>query len=189
MTLPNSTIKNRCEGCNKFLLLHNKILSCDLCEKIVHAECAKYIFSFNHLQNLWQCSECTDIESQRYNPFSSVHLDKYDPVQMHESNDIAELSRLLNHCQTYNHTSFNKFLSENQDLSNMPSALFNNIDGNQSNFDNFVCNISQYCHSFSFIGISETNIDQCHKDLYIIPGYTSEYNSKNPDKGVVLAFI
>ena len=60
--------------------------------------------------------------------------------------------------------------------------MFNNIDGNQSNFDNFVCNISQYCHEFSFIGISETNIAQCHENLYTIPGYTSEYNSKNPEK-------
>ena len=96
---------------------------------------------------------------------------------MNESNDIAELSRLLNHCKTYNHDSFNKFLSENQELNNTSSALFNNIDGNHSNFDNFVTNISQYCHNFSFIGISETNIAQCHKNLYNIPGYTSEYNS------------
>ena len=142
MTLSNKTTKNRCEGCNKFLLLHNKIMTCILCEKIVHAECAKYNFSFNHLLNLWQCLECADMDSQRYNPFSSVHLDKYDPVQMHESNDIAELSRLLNHCKTYNHDSFNKFLSENQELNNTSSALFNNIDGNHSNFDNFVTSVS-----------------------------------------------
>ena len=35
---------------------------------------------------------------------------------------------------------------------------------------------------FSFIGISETNIDPCHKDLYTIPGYNSEYNDKNYEK-------
>ena len=41
---------------------------------------------------------------------------------------------------------------------------------------------SQYCHPFSFIGLSETNIDQSHKDLYTIPGYTAEYSGKRSDE-------
>ena len=32
------------------------------------------------------------------------------------------------------------------------------------------------------IGIAETNLDKCHKDLYKIPGYVSEYNEKFADK-------
>ena len=182
VTLPNNVLKNRCEGCNKFLLLHNKIMSCDSCGKIMHSECGKQNYVFNHLLNLWQCLECTDINNQRYNPFLSVHLDKYDPVQLQESDDIAQLSKMLKHCQTYNQLTFTNFLAQNQDLKNTPSALFNNIAGNQSNFDSFVCDIAQYCHSFSFIGISETNTDPCHKELYTIPGYKSEYNPKFPGK-------
>ena len=60
--------------------------------------------------------------------------------------------------------------------------LFNNIDGNASNFDSFIADISRYHHSFSIIGIAETNLDKCHKDLYKIPGYVPEYNDKFPDK-------
>ena len=58
------------------------------------------------------------------------------------------------------------------------SVLFNNIDGNASNFDNFVAEISQYKHKFSVIALAETNIDEESKDLYSISGYTSEYGSK-----------
>ena len=71
------------------------------------------------------------------------------------------------------------FLNSNPELKNMPSAQFNNIDGNKSNFDNFGSDISRYCHLFSFIDISETNIKPCHKGLYKIPGYTSQYNAKH----------
>ena len=149
---------------------------------IVHAECARYNFEYNHILNSWKCLECADINNKRYNPFALASCEKYDPVQMQESDDISELSKMLEDCQTYNYENFSKVLSEKVDIKINLSALFNNIDGNQSNFDNFVCNISQYSHNFSFIGISETNISPCHKDLYQIPGYISEYNAKNVDK-------
>ena len=39
MAVPHQSIRNKCEGCNKFLLLHNKIMNCESCNKIVHSEC------------------------------------------------------------------------------------------------------------------------------------------------------
>ena len=63
-----------------------------------------------------------------------------------------------------------------------PTAIFNNIDGNASNFESFVAEIAQYRHSFSFIGIAETNVDVVMKDLYKMPGYHSEYNIKMAGK-------
>ena len=62
------------------------------------------------------------------------------------------------------------------------TALFNNIDGNASNFDSFVVDITRYKHPFSVIGIAETNVHSECKDLYVIPGYVSEYNSKKCGK-------
>ena len=178
MMMAEQLIKSKCDGCKKFLLLHNKIMSCESCEKIVHAECAKYNFEYNHVLNSWQCSDCTDKITNRYNPFSAILSDKYDPVQMSESGDIAQLSNLLDNCESFNHKTFNNLLNNNTTIKNNPSALFNNIDGNKSNFDSFVSEISQYNHLFSFIGISETNVDECHKGLYTIPGYNSEYGTK-----------
>ena len=62
------------------------------------------------------------------------------------------------------------------------SIAFNNIDGNASNFDSFLSEISQYNHQFSIIAIAETNIDEENGDLYKICNYSSEYNSKFPNK-------
>ena len=182
MIEPNKIIKNKCDGCEKFLLLHNKIMACESCNKIVHSECAKQNFEFDHLTNTWQCWDCNNNENKRYNPFLSTLYDKYDPALINESEDVNELSRILSNCQTFSPCKFKDLLNENSCLKNIPSALFNNIDGNQSNFDNFVCDITQYCHLFSFIGIAETNLDPRQKDLYTIPGYNSEYNVKNFNK-------
>ena len=38
--------------------------------------------------------------------------------------------------------------------------------------------MGQHKNLFSVIGIAETNIEQCHKDLYRLANYTSEYNDK-----------
>ena len=106
MVTQTNTIINKCVGCQqKKLLLHNKIMSCESCGKIVRSECARLHFEYYHLTNSWQCLECKA----------------------------------------------------------KPSALFCNIDGNASNCDSFVTDISQYCHEFSCIGIAETNIDPRHK--------------------------
>ena len=132
------------------------MMSCELCNKKVHSECARYIFEYNHLRNLWQCLECTKTEKKRYNPFSAINIKKYDPVQITESEDIAEISNVLESCKSYNPEKVKNLLQENSNFETLPSILFNN-------FDHFVCDISQYSHPFSFIGIS---------------GYTSEYTSE-----------
>ena len=177
-------IKNKCGGCLKFLLLHNKIMSCYSCDKMVHAECAKNNFEYNHLNNLWQCQDCIikSTFSMKYNPFSNISFDKYDSTCLHENEDIAEISKVLESCQSLNGCKMKKFFNSNPEAKSKLSILFNNIDGNSSNFDSFVADISQYGHRFSIIGIAETNIDPIHKNLYTIPNYNSEYNEKFLDK-------
>ena len=48
------------------------------------------------------------------------------------------------------------------------STLFQNIDGNKSNFDSFALHISKISHKFSVIGLAETNIDPDSKELYAL---------------------
>ena len=69
------------------------------------------------------------------------------------------------------------------------SVVFNNIDGNASNFDHFVADLSQYRERFDVIAVAETNVSAEHKDLYQIRNYSSEYNSKayGKNKGSGLA--
>ena len=73
-------------------------MTCESCNKIVHSECAKYCYVFNHMSNSWHYSDFTDTEIKRYNPFSDIFFDKFDPVQISESEDTAKISKILENC-------------------------------------------------------------------------------------------
>ena len=110
MIRPPTTIKSKCEGCNKFILLHNKIMSCETCSKIVHSQCAKNLFEYNHLKNCWQCCECVSSSSQKYNPFSTISHDKHDPVNLDEFEDLIEIAKILENCCSYDKSNFKIFM-------------------------------------------------------------------------------
>ena len=95
---------------------------------------------------------------------------------------MTSMIPVLENCETYDSAKLKLLLQNNTEIKAKPSALFCNIDGNASNFDSFVTDISQYCHEFSFIRIAETNIDPCHKDLYSMSSFKAEYNNKFPKK-------
>ena len=169
--------KNVCRGCDRFILTHNKIMECSKCETLVHSKCAKNIFEYSQVSDSWQCNDCIANNPIRYSPFASVLVrDRHDPVHLEEIEDVAEISKIHDSCKTYDFQKF-KDLTKLHNSQN-PSAIFNNIDGNASNFDSFVSEIAVTDHLFSFIGIAETNIDENLKDLYKIPGYTSEYGER-----------
>ena len=96
--------------------------------------------------------------------------------------DVAEIKKILDSCKKYSPKTFSNLINLHKDLNKNLTALFNNIDGNASNFDMFVTDISRYDHTFSIIGIAETNVDIDCKDVYGIPGYISEYNEKKTGK-------
>ena len=182
MIRPPVTTKNRCEGCDKFILMHNRIVSCEICNKIVHSRCAKDKFDYDHVTDCWQCNTCISTSSPRYNPFSTISYDRHDPVHVDEFEDVIEIKKILNDCRTYNLKTLNNLMNLYNDSNQKLTTIFNNIDGNASNFDSFVADITRYEHSFSVIGIAETNVDIDCKDLYRIPGYVSEYNTKSYGK-------
>ena len=99
-------IKNKCEGCNKFILIHNKIIVCHSCSKIVHAKCSRNIFAYNEMTDSWQCSLCIANTPTKYNPFATISYDKHDPVQLDGFEDIAEIKKILEDCKTYNPKNF-----------------------------------------------------------------------------------
>ena len=183
MIKPPTVIKNKCKGCSRFILTHNKILACKSCDSVVHSQCAKNLFQYSHVSDMWQCNSCIDCSPVRYNPFASVLVhDKYDPVHLDEFEDVSEISKIHEACKTYNYGNFRNLIKLHSKEGHCSSALFNNIDGNASNFDSFATEISQAKHAFSFIGVAESSIDSNLKDLYKIPGYISEYGEKFPGK-------
>ena len=47
--------KEKCLGCDKFISTHHQIVTCNSCQIIVHAKCAKSLFEFNRVANSWNC--------------------------------------------------------------------------------------------------------------------------------------
>ncbi len=170
-----NVIREKCSGCQRDIFCHNKIMLCQGCNDIYHAECSEQTFKFNHMKQIWTCMKCETFGLQRYNPFNSVIYDKYDPNTMESDEDMETLSNILKNCSCYDKTNFD-CLTKDLNSKSKPyiSVLFNNIDGNASNFDYFVANISQYKEKFDFIALAETNINEDNKDLFQINGYNSE---------------
>ena len=175
-----SLLKQECLGCQKTILLHTTVITCAVCSAMSHSECAKLAFEFNVINGTWMCYECKSNKQIRYNPFNNLLFDEHDPNSLNPMEDLHELSKILDDCKYYDLKKFNN-LSRSISIRDGDkfSCLCNNIDGNAANFDNFYSEILSQCNnSFAVIGIIETNIDSCHKDLYCIPNYTSEYNDK-----------
>ena len=156
-------------------------MTCQVCQVICHSECAKKFFNFNHATNQWACYQCSLNKLNRYNPFSSLGSNKHELFSLEDIDDIKTISKILNSCNKLNYEEFRPTAKSHMTSDNI-SIVFNNIDGNSSNFDSFVADISQYKSEFSFIAIAETNLNEENKGLYQISGYNSEYNSKKRGK-------
>ena len=93
------------------------------------------------------------------------------------------MSNILQSCDSYDKARLNSlFKSIDREHPSSLSLMFNNIDGNASNFDAFVADISQYNVKFDIISIAETNVNEEHKNLFQMEGYVCEYNSKQANK-------
>ena len=108
----------------------------------------------------------------------------------HYENDISTVfdelncvSSILNSCKSIESISeFNRIAELQGTVNSTFSTVFQNLDGNKSNFDNFAVCIQQMKHKFSVIGLAETNTSPDLKDLYTLDGYTSFYQDIDPSK-------
>ena len=92
---------------------------------------------------------------------------------------LKDISNILNQCSAYNVKDFNKKIQKYSNQSHSPfSIFFSNIDGNATNFNDLQVELVRYQHNFSVIGLAETNIDAVNKDVFMLNGYTSIYQSK-----------
>ena len=161
---------------------------CQGCDSIYHSECTKPAFKFDHVRKFWICHSCNS--SDRYNPFNSTNFDKHESPSSEFNEDIQVISNILKSCHNYDKDTLNNLSHDIREHSKpCVSVVFNNIDGNASNFDHFVADLSQYRERFDVIAVAETNVSAEHKDLYQIRNYSSEYNSKayGKNKGSGLA--
>ena len=184
--ITNVVNRQLCEHCCKQIYTHNSVIACPTCPLIVHSQCvaaANFIIGEGpDGSSKWYCSACYKTQGlKRYNPF--FECIEMDPMHQNddeaESNDmecILEMSNILQNCTPYSIQELNATPKCNAD--NQFSTYFLNVDGNATNFDEFVAELQLYKNTFSVIALAETNIDQCNEDLYQIDNYQSIYQSK-----------
>ncbi|NRB82089.1 MAG: hypothetical protein HRU38_26130 [Saccharospirillaceae bacterium] len=179
-------IRESCEGCCKEIYTHNPVVICQFCSKIIHYKCSfKLKFVFDDDDDSWLCPACFSEKPERYNPFRGFDkYNKHNPDQNINDDDIIKISSVLEACNYYDKAEIGKVFSTNANKNPKEpfSVIFNNIDGNSTNFDRFSNEIANLSITPSIIAIAETNIDECHKNLYQLNGYESVYLSKEQGK-------
>ena len=183
--------KEVCGCCQKNISLGQTITECQNCRCIIHGRCYKKS-DYRIINRKHYCSICKDKIELIYNPFDSLcrsysqndHSDRHYNAEIGDCfEELTAISNLLNSCTR--HKTINDF---NESLNNSTlknenfSVLFQNIDGNKSNFDTFAVNEHRLKHKFSVIGLAETNVEPINKDLYSLEEYTSFYHDINSEK-------
>ena len=128
--------------------------------------------------------ECCNAQSNTDN--DSDHF--YNRELNNEISIIKSASTVLEKCNNFNSDESIKSL-KNISLGNF-STLFYNIDGNKSNFDAYISQISTLGVKFSALGLAETNVGNDETaSLFRIDGYNGFYNDKidNKAKGTGVA--
>ena len=164
--------REHCSYCLKDVRLGQSITECNDCDKIIHTRCFKSS-QFQIINNLNYCSACKCAIIVRYNPFKLIEVPENGEDENYEFDfdEIATASDILEKCNPFSLDDFNH-LPPTLFNDNM-SSFFLNIDGNASNFDNFLVEYKNHKHSFSVIGLAETNTGE--GDVYQIPGYYNFY--------------
>ena len=181
--------KEKCDCCKGNILIGHRYMVCENCSKIIHKKCFKKSkFLIHNAKQM--CPTCILLIPKKYNPFSdysnaantndgeSDHF--YDREIQDEISLIQDAAAVLNNCKSYFKSSL---ASLKMDATMDFSSLFYNIDGNKSNFDAFVSELSSTDIKFSIIGLVETNVSKDESSsLYKIDNYRSFYGEKIQEK-------
>ena len=148
---------------------------CHSCNTIIHAKCFKSSKAevINH--NLF-CIDCKESIVRKYNPFKSMINCKEDDIDPY----LQRMSDILENCESYSIKDFNKKAQTySRDYCSM---IFQNIDGNKTNFDEFSMVIERLSINFQVIGLAETNVGSDESPVYKLEGYTPYYQDKHVNK-------
>ena len=110
---------------------------------------------------------CSYLSIKKYNPFKfDLENDEIDL-----DDNLQKLSLLLNNCESYSVKKFNNIYKDKYFMKN--SMLFQNIDGNKSNFDTLVIELQRFKLNFSVIALAETNVGPEMSIMYELDNYKS----------------
>ena len=153
-------------------------------QKIVHKKCYKTSnFSIHNSKQM--CPTCALATVKRYNPFDECcdiqsntdnNSDQFYNSEPHNEIPIMRAANnVLDKCKSYPSTLMKALGTE------FPGDFtpFYNIDGNKSNFDMFISQLSTLAIKLSAVGLVETNIGKDERtELLKIDGFKSFYNEK-----------
>ena len=149
MMRTNTTIKEVCGHCQRHINIGQCVLECPNCDVIIHTKCHKKA-KFKNINNSWLCQSCTPLVEHRYNPFSSWLITNSDGNKFYDEDDendniAVTISGIMNSCTAHSINSFRENVANKSDITkNSFSSLFLNIDGNQSNFNDFLIKIKHF---------------------------------------------
>ena len=94
-----------------------------------------------------------------------------------------QFNPILQSCEYFLEDTFNKKIRDANIQQNALSLIHTNIRSSSCNLRTFDTYLDTLDHSFSFIGLSETWLKSCNKDLYGIAGYKGEHSFRSKQRG------
>ena len=168
--------KESCSYCQKSVRLGMPHYECYCCNKIFHAKCYKPSKSELINDNLY-CIDCKASIVRKYNPYKTmIDCSREDDIDPY----LQKISDILEQCRSFSIKDFNTGMQPY--VNNNCSMIFQNIDGNRTNFDAFSMDLERISQKFQIIGIAETNIGIDESTVYKLEGYNSYYQEKHVNK-------
>ena len=93
---------------------------------------------------------------------------------------LQKMSSILENCKQYTIRDFNSVIEPYQ--KDGGGMIFQNIDGNRTNFDTFSVELERLSFKFQVIGLAETNVEQADSQIYQLDGYKHFYQDKHVNK-------
>ena len=93
----NLISREKCGGCEKYILTHHPVATCSICSNIVHAKCSQS-YTYSKINHSWACKTCISNAKQRYNPFEYFSDGRYNQDLADHTDDIQLISKLLKDC-------------------------------------------------------------------------------------------
>ena len=181
--------KEACSHCLKNVNIGQPISECEKCNCIIHTKCYKPA-KFTKINDVNYCALCNGKVQVRYNPYKFAECPDDCETDIVDEGylEMRKVSNVLENCKTYRTADVN--MIDPPVFSDNVSTYFLNIDGNYSNFDEFVLELNNCKHDFSVIGLAETNVGSSVSNTYQLPGYYSFYQDckvgKSKGSGVAL---
>ena len=122
------------------------------------------------------CVHCKHSILKKYNPFKLM----IDPELNESDPSLQKICDTLENCRPYSINDMNTLMKPY--FENNCAAMFQNIDGNRTNFEAFSEELNRISQKFQVIGLAETNVGIDESSVYSLDGYNSFYQDKHLNK-------